>query len=81
MARFITVFFTSTSERIINKNYKKVIVVEAESSNLVSDILTNEHNCTYIKSIRDLNKYNYYMYDIDIDKLEKFNNYKLGKDG
>jgi hypothetical protein len=79
LRRFICVFFINKDIRDLNKNYKKVKVIEAKESSLVRNILINEHSMTFIKSIRDLDYDKYYLYDENINKKEEENNKRLKK--
>lgn len=77
LLRFICVFFTSKSENTINKNHKKVIVIEVENENKVENELINNHGATYIKSFRDLNKELYYHYNNKVAEIASRNDFNL----
>lgn len=79
LRRFICVFFINKTPETLNKEYKKVKVVECKQSSEVVQFLKDNHSATYIKSIRDLEYDKYYIYNHEVDAIEQENNDKLDR--
>ena len=77
LRRFICVFFINETPETLNKEYKKVKVVECKQSSEVVQFLKDNHSATYIKSIRDLDHDKYYIYNHEVNEKEQENNDKL----
>lgn len=56
MSRFFCVFYTCPDALLVHKKYKKTKVVEADLGINVMHKLKEEHEATFVKYIRDLDK-------------------------
>ena len=77
MGRYICVFYDTKNKSNINKTNKKVIVFECDSPSETRSKIITDYKTDLIKSIRDLEKSNYWLYDKELALIEDKNNFRL----
>lgn len=74
MIRYICVYYIATNEDYIDKTTKRVNVLICETTSKVMEELASDYGATYLKSIRDLEKDTYNIYNKEVYKIEQLNN-------
>ncbi len=77
MGRYISVFYDTKNKKDINKTNKKVIVFECDIPSEVKSKILADYKTDLIKSIRDLEKSNYWLYNRELMLIEDQNNFRL----